>query len=192
MTVASTKPVRVPSTPKLLLSVAMFIAAYFPLVIIFIVHDIDDAGWHLRHPATCTALALLVAGCVAVTVRILSRLSPTRSGRITDTSSKSMDMFSYSLPYLTSFGGFSFSDWRDVAVTLVVLALMFVLAYRTRTIFLNPLVALAGFSLYEGKLELQSDPRQWHVLFISRDSFPGEGECVVEQLAHHIYFAAAR
>jgi hypothetical protein len=60
-----------------------------------------------------------------------------------------------------------------VVATLIVLALMFVLAYRTWTIFLNPMLALAGFSLYDGKLKLDSDEKEQNVLFTCRPLFGG-------------------
>jgi hypothetical protein len=84
-------------TPKLLTSFAMFAAAYFPLAIIFIVHDVSDASWSLQHPVACGIVGITVATCMVVSVKVAYSFAPHIPGTITEASSKSTDMLSYSL-----------------------------------------------------------------------------------------------
>jgi len=97
-------------------------------------------------------------------------------------------MFGYTIPYILAFLRIDLGDWQTLLSLFIFLAMLFVVAYRTQTVFVNPVLALAGYMLIDctfkrGTIETQA-------LVITRAPLK-IGECyVLERLSHYLYVAA--
>ncbi len=169
-------------------SLLLFLSAYAPLMAILILKDIDPASpWWVRSPVYCTILLLLgVVSCVTTlaTVRGLSGGLPVV---VTKAANRSGDMFSYTIPYLLSFVRIDPHDWQTVAGLCIFMGMLFVMAYRTQTVFINPVLAMAGYMLVD--CTFRRDDKERQALVITRAPI-GMGETHhVTQLSYYLYIA---
>lgn len=171
---------------RFFISLLMFLSAYFPLALIFIIKDMDAQTWLPSHPRTAAAVAVVAVLSCVIVLWVAAKISGGLPVRVTRVSNKSGDMFTYTIPYMVSFYNFNFGDWKTLFSLFVFMALMFALAYRTQNVFVNPVLALAGYGLYDcqfvdGKRDVQG-------LMLSRRIFHPGDTCIVKQLSAFLYF----
>jgi len=164
----------------------LFLSAYFPLALIFIIKDLDEQTWLPSHPVTAAAVAVVaLLSCVAVLVAA-RRIHGGLPVRVTRVANKSGDMFTYTIPYMISFYNFNLGDWKTLLSLFVFMTLMFALAYRTQNVFVNPVMALAGYGLYD--CQFVDGARENQGLLLARHEFHGGDTCVVQKLSGFLYF----
>jgi len=172
---------------RLLPSVLIFLSSYFPLAIIFIIKDLDSTTYYPQHPWTAATIAIVtLLACVVVIISA----SSVKSGvpvTILKVANKSGDMFTYTIPYMISFYNFNLGDWKTLLSLFVFMALMFGLAYRTQNMFINPVLALTGYGLYD--CQFRDGPKELQGLIISKSTPEVGDSCVVERLSYFLYFA---
>ena len=185
-----------PSSPALRLrfwaSLLMFASAYAPLLLILMVKDLAISNGGLPAPTHPGLFWGLLAAAVLSTVAALWAVGSVRSGldaQITKVSNKSGEMFGYTIPYALSFIRIDLHDWQTLVSIGIFLGMMFVLAYRTQTVFVNPVLALAGYmqldcTFKQGANEIQA-------MVITREPLRIGQTCKVERLSHYLYIAAA-
>lgn len=173
-------------------SLVLFLSAYAPLLLILIVKDYDPIHpmWLPRNPWLSGALL-----CVAVfsSIAILRSMHEITGGLpvvVTKAANKSGDMFGYTIPYMLSFLRVDLGDWQTIISLAIFLAILFVMAYRTQTVFVNPILALAGYMLIDctfkrGENEIQA-------MVITRNSLSIGKIYQVERLSHYLYVAVVQ
>lgn len=171
---------------KFLPALLMFVSSYFPLVLIFVIKDWDDRSMRPAHPETAAAILLVALAAVAVVLVAARKIEGGISVHITRMSNKSGDMFTYTIPYMISFYNFNFGDWKTIASLFVFMSLMFALSYRTQFVFINPVLALARYSLFE--CQFKDGAREVSGLLISRHTFQINETCIIQQLSSYLYF----
>ncbi len=83
---------------------------------------------------------------------------------IKSVSNRSVDLINYTIPYILSFFGFDLSKWEDVISLTIFLTIMFVLTITSRSLFLNPILAFAGYGLYDIEYEFNGNVKVVAVL----------------------------
>ena len=174
---------------RFLPSLLMFVSSYFPLALIFIIKDLDEATLHPGHPIPAAIIAVLVLIACAVVLRAARKIESGVPVKITKVSSKSGDMFTYTIPYMISFYNFNLGDWKTLLSLFVFMSLMFALSYRTQNVFINPVLALARYGLYDCQFEDGS--REVQGLLISRYDFQLGDTCIIERLSNFLYFVSS-
>lgn len=171
-------------------SLLLFLSAYSPLLLILIVKDYApvDSSWLPRHPVLSGILL-----CIAVfsSIAVLHSVKEIKGGLpivVTKASNKSGDMFGYTVPYMLSFLRVDLGDWQTIISLSIFLAILFVMAYRTQTVFINPILALAGYMLIDctfkrGDREIQAMVVTSMPLIIGKTY-------QMERLSHYLYIAA--
>lgn len=172
-------------TPSLL----MFISSYFPLALIFIIKDLDDATYRPSHPVTAAIIVVVTSLACAVVLLAANKIKSGLPVKVTKVSNKSGDMFTYTIPYMISFYNFNLGDWKTLLSLFVFMALMFALAYRTKNVFINPVMALAGYGLYD--CQFKDGKRDMQGLLISKHEFQLGDTCIIERLSNHLYFVSS-
>lgn len=171
-------------------SLLLFLSAYAPLLLILVIKDYDPNQLNLlpRHPVLCAVLMLLaVSSCVAV-LRAVQDVQSGLTVEITKASNKSGEMFGYTIPYMLSFLRIDLGDWQTLISLFIFLAMLFVVAYRTQTVFVNPVLALAGYMLIDCTFKRGSSETQ--ALVITRVPLKIGESYVFERLSHYLYVAA--
>ena len=174
---------------RFLPSLLMFISSYFPLALIFIIKDLDEATFHLKHPITAAIIVVVVLAACAVVLHAARKIESGVPVKIMKLSNKSGDMFTYTIPYMISFYNFSLGDWKTLLSLFVFMSLMFALSYRTQYVFINPVLALAGYGLYD--CQFKDGSREIQGLLVSRYEFQLGDTCTVERLSHFLYFVSS-
>ena len=170
----------------------IFASAYAPLLLILIIKDYDPQRFNIlpRHPIICIGLLVVAIGsCIGV----LQAVKNIRSGlvvEVTKAANKSGEMFGYTIPYMLAFLRIDLGDWQTIASLFIFLAMMFVVAYRTQTVFVNPVLALAGYMLIDCTFKRGAAETQ--AMVITRVPLKIGEAYVLERLSHYLYAAANR
>lgn len=172
-----------------LASAIFFLSSYAPLAAIIAVKDFDFAAGRLKHPygvLVVVALAVLSAGVLYAAVRQI------RAGvevTVRSVSNKSGELVNYTIPYMISFFAFDLGNWNEVVAFLAFLALMYVLTVRTQNIFINPLLAILGYSLYDVAFRDGDVDRQGALL--AREELHAGDRAVLQRVARFFYIVTA-
>lgn len=136
---------------RILSSVLLFISAYSPLVLILAVKDFDfDNSFNFKHPLTISiilGIALLSIFLLFITMGSIKRGN--MPVKVVSVKNRSSDLINYTIPYIVSFFGFDLSKTEDVTSLGVFLLLMLFLTIKSKSVFLNPILLLAGYNLYD-------------------------------------------
>lgn len=169
-------------------SMLIFLSAYSPLALIVVIKDMDEVTMipsHLLTAITILVLALLSCVVVQFAAKKIHQGVPVK---ITKASNKSGDMFTYTIPYMISFYNFNLGDWKTLLCLSVFMTLMFALSYKTQNVFVNPVLALAGYGLYD--CQFKDGDKDVQGLLLSDKDFQVGDTCCVERLSNFLYFVS--
>lgn len=167
----------------------MFASAYSPLLVILVIKDYDPdcLGLFPRHPwMSLTLLIIAIASCFGV----LRAVKEIRSGlpvEVTKAANKSGEMFGYTIPYLLSFLKIDLGDWQTLISLAIFLAMMFAVAYRTQTVFVNPILAIAGYMLID--CTFKHGVSETQAMVITQAPLKIGMVYTFERLSHYLYVA---
>ena len=137
--------------PRFLTSVLLFVSGYSPL---FLILAIQDFSFHdtmrFANPKAVLFLFLLIivsVGLLWFTVSKIGRGS--MSVKVKSIKNRSSDLVNYTIPYILSFFGFDLSDIADIISLSIFLSIMLIITIQTKAIFLNPVLAMMGYGLYD-------------------------------------------
>ena len=170
-------------------SLLLFLSAYAPLLLILVIKDYDPQQffWLPQHPVFSAVILLIAIGsCIG----ILYAVRDVQSGllvKVTKASNKSGEMFGYTIPYMISFLRIDLGDWQTLLSLLIFMTVLFVIAYRTQTVFVNPVLALAGYMLIDCTFERGASVTQ--ALVITKVPLKSGESCVIERVSHYLYIA---
>jgi hypothetical protein len=105
---------------------------------------------------------------------------------VVKTKSRSVDLINYVIPYIVSFLGIDFSRMGGVLSFIVFLTLLFWLTIKSKSIFMNPMLLLFGYNLYD--LEYEYDNKRYETLVLSKYEMKKGERYYVRSLTRFIYF----
>ena len=170
-------------------SFLLFLSAYAPLMIILVVKDYDPTqfSWIPRNPErSFTLLLIAVASCAAILLS-MREIKGGLAVQVTKASNKSGDMFGYTVPYMLSFLRVDLGDWQTIASLSIFLAILFIMAYRTQTVFVNPILALAGYMLIDCTFKRGDNEIQ--AMVVTRSPIIIGKSYQMERLSYYLYVA---
>lgn len=153
---------------------ALYIGSYLPLGLILLVQDLDldvvkagfcrpsqwSAGCRspLLHPLWSVGTVSIGIVCLLLTLWILRRIPTPHRVRILEAKHIPADLINYAVPYIVSFMGLDFASTTKLLGFSVFFLWIFWITYRSGQIFMNPLLIVFGWRLFEIKYGyLQSD-----------------------------------
>lgn len=74
------------------------------------------------------------------------------------------DLMNYTVPYMVAFIGVDLGDGPKVAGFLVFMVFMFILTYKTKQLFMNPILAVLGYNLYDIEYDVNTKTRNGRIL----------------------------
>ena len=134
---------------------------------------------------------IFVALAVVSSLMVLSAVKSIRSGltvEVTKASNKSGEMFGYTIPYVLSFVRIDLGEWQTLVSLAIFLAMMFAVAYRTQTVFVNPVLAVAGYMLIDCTFKRGAAETQ--AMVVTRVPLKIGSTYTFERLSHYLYAAA--
>lgn len=173
---------------RFLIAIIVFISSYFPLGLIVVVKDLDSSTFLPQHPIVAAVVLSVVIVACATTILAAKMIKGGLPFVITKMTNRSADMFTYTIPYMISFYNFNLGDWKTLICLGIFMSLMFVLSYRTQNMLVNPVLAIAGYGLYD--CQMKDSDHEIQALLISKERFNVGDTCVIERLSHFLYFVS--
>ncbi|PRQ81642.1 hypothetical protein CMT60_00710 [Elizabethkingia anophelis] len=173
--------------PKLVTAILLFISAYSPLFLILAVKDFDFNKTHyFKHPIviyTMLGIALLSVILLFVTVAYMDRGN--MPVMIKSVKNRSVDLINYTIPYIVSFFSFDLSKTEDMISLSIFLLLMLLLTIKSKSVFMNPILLLAGYNLYD--LEYEFDGKTCSTIVISKEEMYTGERFYIKSLTRFLY-----
>lgn len=110
--------------------------------------------------------------------------------KIRSIKSRSVDLINYTIPYIVSFFGFDLSKIEDVVSLTIFLCLMLLLTIKSKSVFMNPILLLAGYNLYD--LEYEFDGKVNSTIVISKHDMRGGEVYYIRSLTRFLYFVTEK
>ena len=170
-------------------SLILFLSAYSPLMLILIIKDYDatNPGLFPQNPVFGGILLLIAVFSSLAVLRSVREIDGGLTVTVTKASNKSGDMFGYTIPYMLSFMKVELGDWRIIVSLVLFLAILFIMAYRTQTVFVNPILALAGYMLIDCTFKRKD--KEIQAMVVTRKPLAVGDTCRMERLSHYLYVA---
>lgn len=173
--------------PRIFAAILLFISAYSPLFLILAVKDFDfKCSYRFNHPLAIyiiLGVALLSVVLLFVTVGSLKRGN--MPVKIKSVKNRSVDLINYTIPYIVSFFGFDLSKTADVVSLSIFLLLMLLLTIKSKSVFMNPILLLAGYNLYD--LEYEFDKKTCSTIVISKEEMYTGDRFYIRSLTRFLY-----
>ncbi|MBX3609203.1 MAG: hypothetical protein KF871_04850 [Hydrogenophaga sp.] len=171
-------------------SLLIFVSGYSPLLLILAVKDLQIIDY-VPTPQHPRLFCLFIALAIASSLMVLAAVKSIRSGlvvEVTKASNKSGEMFGYTIPYVLSFVRIDLGEWQTLVSLVIFLAVMFAMAYRTQTVFVNPVLAVAGYMLIDCTFRRAATETQ--AMVVTRVPIRIGASYTFERLSHYLYVAA--
>ena len=141
--------------PRILTAILLFISAYSPLILILAVKDFDfDCCYNFHHPFTIWTLLFVSAISIFLLFYSIGSIKKGNMPvKIVEVQNRSVDLINYTIPYIVSFFGFDLAKTDDVVSLSIFMLLMLILTIKSKSVFLNPILLIAGYNLYDLKYE---------------------------------------
>jgi hypothetical protein len=174
--------------PKLITAILLFISAYSPLFIILAVKDFDFINQvNFKHTIPIyIMLGLTVVSIILLFFTVNNIKKGNMAVTVKSVKSRSVDLINYTIPYIVSFFGFDLSKIEDVVSLILFLLLMLLMTIKSKSVFMNPILLLAGYNLYD--LEYEFDKKTYTTIVISKHDMRSGDVYYIKSLTRFLYF----
>lgn len=173
--------------PKILTSILLFISAYSPLFLILVIRDFDFVkSYQFKHSLAVyiiLGVSILSVILLFTTFKLIKRGN--RPVTIIDVKNRSIDLINYTIPYIVSFFGFDLSKVEDVFSLSIFLVLLLFLTIKSNSIFMNPILLVAGYNLYD--LEYEYDSKKHKTIVLCKYEIKKGEKFYIRSLSKFIY-----
>lgn len=178
--------------PKILTAILLFISAYAPLFIILAVKDFDfSCTLRFKHSLPIyILLTLTISSIVLLFFAVRSIKKGNMPVIVKSVKSRSVDLINYTIPYIVSFFGFDLSKTEDVISLVIFLLLMLLMTIKSKSVFMNPILLLAGYNLYD--LEYEFDSKTNSTIVISKYDMRNGDIYYIRSLTRFLYFVTQK
>lgn len=173
--------------PRVFTAILLFISAYSPLFLILAVKDFDFALNSLKHPVPIyILLAITLISIVLLFITITTIKRGSMCVEIVTVKNRSVDLINYTIPYMLSFFGIDLSRPEDTISITIFLVIMLLLTITSKSVFLNPILALVGYGLYD--LDYKFDNKISSTIAISKHEMHPGDFFYIRSLTRFLYF----
>ena len=172
-----------------MVSLVLFLSAYSPLMVILAIKDMNLGLTHLfNSPAASGILVFMALGSSFMTLMTVRSIENGLPVVVTKAANKSGDMFGYTVPYMLSFMRVELGDWQTLLSLALFLFVLFIMAYRTQTVFINPVLAITGYMLID--CTFKRDDQEIQAMVVTREPISVGDSIKLDQLSHYLYIRA--
>ena len=177
---------------RILPSLLIFFSAYSPLSIIFLIQDFDWKTKTVTHPEILypiLGISLISVILIWSAVKFIKVYTP--PVKVISVSNRSGELINYSIPYMISFFVMDLSKTKLLISFVFFMFVMYILTLRTHNIFINPILAVIGYNIYDVKY--QKDNREFQSFFLIKGERLKKGEsCRIVELSEHLFLITER
>ena len=175
--------------PRFFISLLIFLSAYAPLALIIVAKDFDWDNHTLAHvkgSLICLGLGFLSVIVLKAVVEAFPCQHPVE---IESVKGRSGDLINYSIPYLVTFVTVDkFFEFSNLVPFGLFMSLMFILTFKTQSIFINPILAAIGYGLYDVQFK-EGDTEKDGIFLIQGELSPKSNVRIV-RISQFLYLAA--
>lgn len=142
----------------------MFASSYSPLSLIVAVQDFDWSEFQFHNPVQVVGLLVFAAISTWFCFQVMANLGDGVRITIKRVNDRSNELVNYTIPYVVSFLGLKLDDLGSLLGFMIFMGIMFVLTVRTRSLFVNPVLAMKGYVLYDAEYDDHGNTKQKLVL----------------------------
>jgi hypothetical protein len=159
---------------------ALFLSSYSPLFAVFALLDSFGSGWPTR---VCLGVAVVGLLLPALIFLIARRLAP-QSLRVESSQIRDGDALAYIATYLVPFAAITATTARERGAIGLFVFLIAVLYVRSELFYINPLLALVGYRLFQ-----VATPAGTSVVLLTRRRFLRSGiDLKARRLSDYVYW----
>lgn len=177
---------------RFLSSILIFVSAYSPLSIIFLIQDLDLPTVRLKHPyIVWSMVAISILSCLIVwaAVRLLKTSSPPI--KVIKVSNRSGELINYSIPYLVTFFVMNLDDTKMLMSFGFFMLIMYWMTLKTHNIFVNPVLACLGYNLYDVTYQRNGHEREDFFL-VKAPRLKADERCRIAELSEQLFIVTDR
>lgn len=173
-------------------SIFIFLSAYSPLSIIFLIQDFDFKTFEIGHPLIVySMIAVSVISCLFIwaAVRFMSVSTPPVT--VVSVSNRSGELINYSIPYMLSFFVMDLSNINLLVSFAFFMLIMYWMTLKTHNIFINPVLAMMGYNIYD--VHYKRDGHEFQDFFLIKGGRLRRNEsCRVVELSEQLLLVTER
>lgn len=179
---------------RFIASILIFISAYSPLSIIFLIQDFDTHNMTLKHPVLIwQIIGVSLLSCIIVWAAVYFIKGSRPPVTIKKVSNRSGELINYSIPYMISFFVMDLGNTKLLLSFLFFMIIMFVITLKTHNIFVNPILACMGYNLYDVTYERDGNECEDFFLIKTKGQRLTNGEsCRIVELSEQLYLVTER
>lgn len=173
--------------PKIITAILLFISAYSPLFLILAVKD-----FRFKHPYgfdNPILISVLIGISILSVILLFYTMNNMKRGnmpiQVKEIKNRSIDLINYTIPYIISFVGLSLSDINDIISLLIFLFLLLLLTLKSKSVFINPLLLMIGYNLYD--VEYEFNGKLFSNIFLSKVEIKKNETFYVRSLTRFLY-----
>lgn len=174
--------------PKIFTAILLFMSAYSPLFLILAIKDFDfEQNINFKHPISIyTLLGITIISVILLFLTVRKINKGNMPITIKSVKNRSIDLINYTIPYIVSFFGFDLSKTEDIISLFIFLLLMLLLTIKSKSVFMNPILLLAGYNLYD--LDYEFDGKLYSTIVISKYDMRANETYYIRSLTRFLYF----
>jgi hypothetical protein len=174
--------------PRIFTSILLFISAYSPLFLILAVKDWDFKKLHyFENPTAIYIILGFTSLSVVLLFVIINNLhQKDMVVQIISVKNRSVDIISYTIPYMVAFFGVDLAKPDDIISLCIFLLVLLMLTISSKAIFLNPILVIAGYGLYDIDYTFLGE-RVSNIVISKAELKPGD-EFYLRSLTRFLYF----
>jgi hypothetical protein len=177
---------------RFLSSLLIFLSAYSPLSIIFLIQDFDLEKKELMHATIVwSIIGVSIISCILTwtAIRFLRISSPPII--VKSVSNRSGELINYSIPYMISFFVMDLGNLKLLLSFGFFMFIMYVLTMKTHNIFINPMLAVMGYNIYDVKYERNGNECEDFFL-VRGDRLKKNERCRIIEISEQLYVVTDR
>lgn len=162
--------------------IMLFFCSYFPLTLIISILAIGLWPWW----AIALVFGVLGLGSLTLTWVYCSwmlRKQYVEQKRVVNFSRRDSEVMSYIASYLIPFVSFQLGSWQQILALGIFLTVLLIIYVHSNMIYINPMLNVAGYRLYEIEVEHSQNPHY----YIARKRLERDHEIRFVALSKDIY-----
>jgi len=178
---------------RFLSSLLIFLSAYSPLSIIFLIQDFDfKEKKELLHPEIVWPI-LVVSGISCIILWAAVRYIKVSSPPITvkSVSNRSGELINYTVPYMISFFVMDLGEVKLLLSFGFFMFIMYWLTMKTHSIFINPMLAVMGYNIYD--VQYERNGKECEDFFLVKGERLRKNElCRIHEVSEQLFIVTER
>jgi hypothetical protein len=152
--------------PSLRTEIILFMSSFSPLLVVFALLGTFMQGW--INYAVLVGLALISNIGLAMFFKYAQRREPDEV-TVKNVSKRDGDAIGYFAAYILPFAALAVSNWQQRLAVIMVLVVIGCLYVRAHLFYINPILALVGFQLFDVEIDDRT------IIVISKKRFVSSG-----------------